>query len=57
MLRDSDVRLVEEYSNLMQLDLASVCVTWELNFTAFLRNTFSVTFELKHYYCTTLFFF
>ena len=24
MLRDSDVRLVEEYSNLMQLDLASV---------------------------------
>lgn len=24
MLRNSDVRLVEEYSNLMQLDLASV---------------------------------
>ena len=24
MLRNSDIRLVEEYSNLMQLDLASV---------------------------------
>ena len=24
MLRNSDVRLIEEYSNLMQLDLASV---------------------------------